>query len=74
MDEVRNGEQKEHGYLYFEIFYGGQILHKHVSFLLNKDTSLSTCSFNDELLNDRKLKCENEPFIVFTFILERALF
>ena len=24
-----NGEQKEHKYLYFEIFYGGQKLHKY---------------------------------------------
>ena len=39
MNEVRNGEQKEHKYLYFEFFYGGQKLHKYFRSLLIKDTS-----------------------------------
>ena len=43
MNVVRNGEQKEHKYLYFEIFYGGQKLHIFFRSLLIKDTSLSTC-------------------------------
>ena len=43
MNEVRNGEQKEQKYLYFEIFYGGQILHKCFRSLIIKDTSLLTC-------------------------------
>ena len=43
MNEVRNGEQKEHKYLYFEIFYGGQQLHKYFRSLLIKDTLLLTC-------------------------------
>ena len=43
MNEVRNGEQKEHKYLYFEIFYGGQRLHEYFRSLLIKDTSLLTC-------------------------------
>ena len=43
MKEVRNGEQKEKKYLYFEIFYGGQKLHKYFRSLLIKDTSLLTC-------------------------------
>ena len=29
MSEVRNGEQKEQKYLYSEIFYGGQKVHKY---------------------------------------------
>ena len=32
MRDVRNGEQKEHKYLYSEIFYGGQKLHKYFCF------------------------------------------
>ena len=43
MNEVRNGEKKEHKYLYFETFYGGQELHKYFRSLLIKDTSLLTC-------------------------------
>ena len=42
-DEVRNGVQKEQKYLYFEMFYGGQKLHKYFRSLLIKDTSLLTC-------------------------------
>ena len=74
MSKVRNGEQKEQKYLYFEIFYGGQKLHKCFSSLLIKDTSLLTCSYIGELRNGRKFKCENEPFIVFILILKRVLF
>ena len=37
MNEVRNGEQKEQKYLYFEIFYGGQKLYKYFRSLLVKD-------------------------------------
>ena len=43
MNEVRNGEQKEQKYLYFEIFYGGQKLNKYFRSLLIKDTYLLTC-------------------------------
>ena len=64
MNEVHNGEQKEHKYLYFEIFYGGQKLHKYFRSLLIKDTTLLTCKYIGELRNGRKFKCENKPFIV----------
>ena len=37
-------------------------------------TSLLTCSYIGELLNDRKLKCENLLFIVFILIVRRVLF
>ena len=67
MNEVRNGEQKEQRYLYFEIFYGGQKLHKYFSSLLIKDMSLLTCYYIGELLDGRKFKCENKPFISFYF-------
>ena len=43
MNEVRNGEQKEHTYLYFEIFYGSPKLNEYFCSLLIKDTSLLTC-------------------------------
>ena len=42
MNEVRNGEQKVKKYLYFEIFYGSQKLHKYFRSLQIKDTSLLT--------------------------------
>ena len=74
MNEVRNGVQKEHKYLYFEIFYGGQKLHEYFRSLLIKDTSLLTCLYIGKLRNGRKFKCENEPFIVFILILRRVLF
>ena len=43
MNEVRNGEQKEQKYIYFEMFYSGQKLHKYFRSLLIRDTSLLTC-------------------------------
>ena len=46
MNEVRNGEQKEQKYLYFETFYGGQKLHKYFRSLLIKYTSLVSVSAN----------------------------
>ena len=61
-------------YIYFEIFYGGQKLHKYFRSLLIKDTSLLTCWYIGELRNGRKFKCENKPFIVFILILKRVLF
>ena len=75
MNEVCNGEQKGHKYLYFKIFYGGQKLHKYLSSLRVRGTSLLTCSYIGELRNGRKSKCENEPFssIVLTLILRRVL-
>ena len=66
--------RKRHNYLYFKIFYGGQKLHKCCSYLLIKDTSLSTCSYIGELRNGWKIKCENKPFIVFILISIRVLF
>ena len=51
-----------HIYLYLEIFYGGQNLHKYFRSLLIKDTSLLTCLYIGELHNGRKFKCENKPF------------
>ena len=74
MSEVYDGEQKEHMYLYFEIFYGGQKLHKYFSSLLIKGTSLLICLYIGELRNDRKFKCDNKPFIVFILILRRFCF
>ena len=44
MNEVRNGVQKEHKYLYFEIFYDGQKLHKYFRSLLIKNTCRSPVS------------------------------
>ena len=41
--EKKNDEQKEEKYLYFEMFYGGQKLHKYFRSFLIKDTSLLTC-------------------------------
>ena len=73
MSEVRNSEQKEHGYLYSEIFYDGQKLHKYFSYLLIRGTSLLTWSFIGELRNDWKFKCENKPLIVFILILKRVI-
>ena len=72
MNEVRNGEQEERKYLYFEIFYGGQKMHKYFRSLLIKDTSLLTCRYIGELRNDRKFECENKLFIVFILILRRV--
>ena len=54
-------------------FYGGQKLHKYVSSLRVRGTSLLTCSYIGELRNGRKSKCENAPFIVLTLILRRFL-
>ena len=44
MSVVRNGEQKGHKYLYSEIFYGGQKLHKYFCSLRVRVTSQLTCS------------------------------
>ena len=55
------------------IFYGGQKLHKYFCSLLVRGTSLLTCSYIGELRNERKLKCENEPFNVLILILRRVL-
>ena len=74
MLEVRNGEQKEQKYLYSEIFYGSQKMHKYFCYLRVRGTSLLTCSYIDEVCNSRKFKCEHEPFIVLTLILIRVLF
>ena len=50
--------------------YGGQKLHKYFCSLRVRGTSLlTTCSYIGELNNRRKLKCEDEPFIVFILIL-----
>ena len=73
MNEVRNGEQKEQKYLYFEIFYGGQKLHKYFRSLLIRATSLLTCSYIGELQNVRKFKCENKS-ILFILVLRTVLF
>ena len=65
MSEVRSdGEQKEHKYLYSEIFYGGQKLLRYFSSLRVRGTSSLTCSYIDELRNGRIFECENKPFIV----------
>ena len=69
MSEVNNGEQKEHKRSYYEIFCGGQKLHKCFSSLLIRGKFLLTCSYIGELRNGRKFKCENRPFIVFILIL-----
>ena len=74
MNEVRIGVQKEHKYLCFEIFYGGQKLHKYFRSFLTKDTSLLTCSYIGDLRNGRKFKCENKPFIAFILILKGFCF
>ena len=74
MSEVRNGEQKEQKYSYSEMFYGGQKLHKYLSYLWVRGTSLLTCSYIGELRNGRTFKCENKPFNVFILILRRVLF
>ena len=66
--------KKEQKYLYSEIFYGNQKLHKYFSSSLIRGTSLLTCSYIGELRDGRKLKCENKPFIVFILILRRVLF
>ena len=44
------------------------------SSLLIRGTSLLTCSYIGELQNGRKLKCENEPLIVFILTLRSVLF
>ena len=67
-----NGEQEEHTYLYFEIFYGVQKLHKYFSSLLIKYTSLSTCLYIGELRNGRKFEFGNKPFFIFILILRRV--
>ena len=54
MSEVRNGEQREHKYLYSEIFYDGQKLHKYFSSLRVRGTSLLTCSYIGELRSGQK--------------------
>ena len=41
-------------------------------FLRVRGTSLLTFSYIGERRNDRKLKCENIPFIVLTLIVRRA--
>ena len=41
-------------YIYFEIFYGGQKLHKYFHSLLTKDTSLLTCQYIGELHNNSR--------------------
>ena len=74
MNEVRNGEQKKHKYLYFEIFYGGKKMHKYFRSLLNEDTSLLTCWYIGELRNGRKFKWENKLLLVFILTLRRVLF
>ena len=75
MNEVRNDEPKEQKYLYFEIFYGGQKLHKYFRTFVIKDiTSLLTCSYIGKLRNGRKFKCENKRFIVFILVFRRVLF
>ena len=64
--EVRNnGEQKEHKYLYFKIFYGGQKLHKYFSFSSIEDISLLTCLYISELRNGRKFKCKSKHRLYF---------
>ena len=74
MSEVSNGEQKEQKYLLSEIPYDRQKLHKYLSSLLIKGTSLLTYSYIGKLGNDRKFECENKPFIVFILALRRVLF
>ena len=74
MNEVRNGEQKEHKYSHFEIRYGCQKLHKYFRSLLIEDTPLLTCLYIGELRNGRKFKCKNKPFGIFILILRRVLF
>ena len=73
MSEVCNGEQKGNKYLYSEIFYGVQKLHKCFGSLRVRGTSLLTCSYIGELRNGQKSICENEPFIVLTLVLRRVL-
>ena len=41
MSEVRNGEQKGHKDSYFEIFYGGQKLHRYFCYLMVRGTALT---------------------------------
>ena len=74
MSEVRKGEQKERKYLYFEIFYDGQKLHKYFRYSRVRGTSLLTCSYIGEPRNGRKFKCENKLFNVFIMILRKVLF
>ena len=58
---LRDGEQKEHTILYSKIYHGGQILPNYLGLL--------TCSYIGELRTGRKLKCDNEPFVVFILFL-----
>ena len=74
MSKVRDGKQKENTYLYYEIFYGGQKLHKYCSSLRVRGKSLLSCSYIGKLRKGGKFKCEDEPFIVFILILRRVLF
>ena len=74
MSEVRNGEQKEHKYLYSEMFYGGQKLHTYFSSLLFKMYVSVDLFYIGELRNGRKFKCKNKPFTIFILILRRVLF
>ena len=72
-DEVRNEEQKEHKYLYSDVFDGGQKMDKKNSSSRVGGTSLFTCTYIGGLRNGQKFKCENKSFIVFILILSRVL-
>ena len=74
MGEVCNDERKEYKYLYSEIFYGSQKLHKYCNYLRVRGTSALICLYIGELRNGRKSKWENKPLIVFILILRRACF
>ena len=63
---LRDGEQKEHTILYSKIYHGGQIL---PNYLGPNYLGLLTCSYIGELRTGRKLKCDNEPFVVFILFL-----
>ena len=52
MNEVRNGEQKEQKFLYFEIFYGGQKLHKYFRSLLIKYVSSFEIFYGGQKLHE----------------------
>ena len=60
-------------YLYSELFYSGQKLHKHFCSLRVRGTSLVTSSYIGELCNGLKFNCESGPFIVLILILRRVL-
>ena len=72
MSEVCDGKHKGHKYLYPEILYGSQKLHKYFSALLIRGTFLLICSYIVKLRNGRKFKCENRPFLVFILIPRRV--